>query len=212
MNLTIVCTEDTYLAFTKELQDAQGNYPDVQGYKDITVVKGDIKHHIFSGCYDAVLSPGNSFGMLTGGVDLAMAQCFGLQLEVRLASAIADCYDGELPIGSALAIRTVNPSCPWFVSAPTMRLPSVIEDSDVVYKAVWAARDRLEDEFAELLFNDEYADPPLDKEREPFNVVTPCFGTGTGKVDPAVAARLMMRAWIDHEPSNADCGEDCSEE
>lgn len=205
MKLTIVCTEETYLPFLQELQESQGKYVDVKAYKDIEVVKGDVQQFIRSGNYDAVLSPGNSFGMLTGGVDLVMLQTFGLQLEVRLVSLIADAHNGELAIGSAATLRTVNPNCPWFVSAPTMRLPSVIEDSGVVYKAVYAARDSLEDVFAELLFEDEYAEPPLAKPRKPFSVVTPCFGTGTGKVDPAEAARLMMRAWIDHEPSSDDC-------
>lgn len=192
MKLKIVCWgEFASSEFIETKHKLMDQYPShKERIFDIAIEQGDIsrnshgaiQYHIFSGEYDVVLSPGNSYGMLTGGVDLVMAQCFGTQLEVRLADKIANDHNGMLPIGEAVALRTVNPHCPWFVSAPTMELPSVITDTSVIFRAMAAARhacQRIQNGQAFAL-----------------SVVTPCFGTGTGKVPPAVAAEEMIRGWI----------------
>ncbi len=72
---------------------------------------------------DAIVSPGNCFGMMDEGVDLSYAEHFGEDLPKRLQALIKRRYHGEMLIGQADIIPTNNPGIPWLISAPVMRIP-----------------------------------------------------------------------------------------
>lgn len=88
---------------------------------------------------DAVVSAANSFGFMDGGLDLHYAHRFGADLERGLRDRLAAEFDGELPVGQALIVPTGDAAIPWMVSAPTMRVPAVIDGTAHVYLAFRAA-------------------------------------------------------------------------
>lgn len=49
----------------------------------------------------AVVAPGNSFGLMDGGYDLAIIRKFGQEVQDEIQSRIAAEWYGELPIGCA---------------------------------------------------------------------------------------------------------------
>ena len=77
----------------------------------------------FSVPADGIVSPANSFGFMDGGLDLAIRNVLGFEVENRIKKEIVTKYHGELPIGSALVIPTSHEKWPFMISAPTMRLP-----------------------------------------------------------------------------------------
>lgn len=138
----------------------------------VQVVTGNILSH--SG--EAILSPANSFGWMDGGIDLPYRNLFGYSLEVRLQFLIAEQFDGELPVGQAVAVRTVHPQFKWLISAPTMRTPGQIRGTDNVFQAFKAA----------LI---------CAKKSGVMELFSPGMGTLTGGLEPQDAAGQMLRAW-----------------
>lgn len=66
---------------------------------------------------DVVVTSGNSFGLMDGGVDLAVAQTWP-GIEERIQTRIAQLYGPEMPIGTALRAKVAN--SPNVIYAPTM--------------------------------------------------------------------------------------------
>jgi len=87
--------------------------------QDVQVIRGDITK---MAC-DAVVSPTNSFGFMDGGLDLALSERFGWDLEARLREAIRALPERELLVGKALAVPAFDSKVPWLIAAPTMRVP-----------------------------------------------------------------------------------------
>lgn len=85
----------------------------------VQIVSGDITQVT---C-DAVVSPANSFGFMDGGLDNALSQRFGWDLQERLQQAIYDLPERELLVGKAMVIATNDKRIPWLIAAPTMRVP-----------------------------------------------------------------------------------------
>lgn len=139
----------------------------------------EIQHrNILELSLDAVVAPGNSFGFMTGGIDLAYAKFFpGIEDQVR--SFCASRKFGELLVGDAIATTTNSTQIPWLIYAPTMRVPTVIMDVADVYLATRAA-------LSEALRHENIR-----------RVGLPGMGTGTGMVHPLAAARCMKRALED---------------
>ncbi|GAA3567708.1 macro domain-containing protein [Kribbella ginsengisoli] len=66
---------------------------------------------------DAVLTAGNSYGQMDGGVDRAIAEYWpGVQRSVW--TALADEHHGYLPVGSAAVVPTGGDPCRWLVTHP----------------------------------------------------------------------------------------------
>jgi O-acetyl-ADP-ribose deacetylase (regulator of RNase III) len=88
--------------------------------------------------YDCMVSPGNSFGLMDGGVDLAIINYFGLDLMDRVQAHIIQEYRGEQPVGTAFVIATGHSKHAYLAHAPTMRVPMRIARTDNVYRAMQA--------------------------------------------------------------------------
>src|SRR5262245_5782518 len=71
----------------------------------------------------AMVSPANSFGIMDGGLDLAIRDALGLQVQRRVQRVIVERHHGELPIGAAEIVETEDARWPHLVVAPTMRVP-----------------------------------------------------------------------------------------
>ena len=145
---------------------------------DVQVSLGDI----FAHKADAILSPANSFGHMDGGIDLLYSRYFGWELQTSLQEALSQQYYGELPVGQAIVLATGHAQIPFLVSAPTMRIPTRIDETVNVYLAFRAAL------MALLAYNDGTDDAIQ-------SLLVPGLGTGVGAMPPTRAARQMRLAY-----------------
>jgi O-acetyl-ADP-ribose deacetylase (regulator of RNase III) len=88
--------------------------------------------------FDCMVSAANSFGLMDGGVDLAIARFFGDDLKDRVRRCILDEFLGEQPVGTSTIIETGHAEHPYIAHTPTMRVPMAISHTDNVYLAMWA--------------------------------------------------------------------------
>jgi len=142
---------------------------------DVIVHNGDF----FSLPTDCIVSPANSFGFMDGGLDLAISINLGWQVQQRLQKQIQEKYNGELLVGQAELVETGHDEIPFCISAPTMRVPMLLENSSNVYLATRAVF---------LLLKNE---PRIN------SVTMSGLGTGVGKVPYNVCAKQMKQAYDD---------------
>lgn len=127
--------------------------------------------------FDCLVAAGNSFGLMDGGVDLAIRDHYP-GVEAAVQRAILDQHHGELNVGDAVVVPAPDGS-PLIAYAPTMRVPEDIRGTDNVYRAMRAWLVAVH----------------RDLEAPPQAVACPGLGTGYGRMDPAEAARQMLLAW-----------------
>lgn len=132
--------------------------------------------------FDCMVSAANSFGLMDGGVDLAIVRYFGRELEQSVQQRILTDYLGEQPVGTSFIVETGHPVHPFLAHTPTMRAPMEIARTDNVYLAMWAM----------LLAIHTYN---RNSEYKIKTVLCPGLGTGTGAVPPREAARQMALAY-----------------
>lgn len=82
---------------------------------------------------DYIVTAGNSFGWMTGGIDLAARNYFGVIAQDIIQREIIFKHNGELPVGKSICIETEDTSKPNLIYAPTMRFPEIIKPIDVFY-------------------------------------------------------------------------------
>lgn len=140
---------------------------------------------------DAMVSPANSFGIMDGGLDLAIRDALGREIEHRVRRTIEERHHGELPIGCAEIVRTDNSRWPLLICAPTMRVP---EDVSRTVHAYWAFRAIL---LSIHKHNESDTQAPIR------SLLCPGLGTGVGAMPPRRCAAQMRRAWlqVSAEPS-----------
>lgn len=80
-----------------------------------------------------MVTAGNSYGWMTGGIDLAVRNYFGIELQDRIQECIIYHYNGMLPIGDFIIADTNRKNIKNIIYAPTMRIPSRIYPIDVYY-------------------------------------------------------------------------------
>jgi O-acetyl-ADP-ribose deacetylase (regulator of RNase III) len=149
------------------------------GLPGVRVIRGtfeDLEPH------DAFVTAGNAFGIMTAGIDAAVARFFGEGLVGRVQHHIMDRYLGEQPVGTAFILSTGHSSIPFLVHAPTMRVPGSISGTDRVYASTWAAL------LAVYAHN-------VDSDEKIETVAFPAMGTGFGGVPFDEAARQMAAAY-----------------
>lgn len=148
--------------------------PDQIGMAEIAIHQCSI----FDKPTDAIVSPANSFGFMDGGVDNVISQHLGWHVQKNLQEIIKHKWHGELPVGMAEVIETKNADVPYLVSAPTMRVPCVIQGTVNPYLATRAAM------LAVIEHNA--------KSTKLINTITfTGMGTGVGRVGPFNCARQM---------------------
>lgn len=143
--------------------------------ENVSVVKTDITR---IEC-DAVVSPANSFGFMDGGLDHALSERFGWDIEKKLQKIIKELPEGELLIGQAILLETGDNLVPYLISAPTMRVPSNfnIDTSVNAYLAMKAILIKAKNE------------------KKISSVAIPGLCTGVGRMQPVIAARQMFQAY-----------------
>src|SRR5688572_23643489 len=143
--------------------------------KEVSIVEADITTLECS----AVVSPANSFGFMDGGLDYALSERFGWDLEKKLQKQIKELPEGELLVGQAILMETGDAEIPFLISAPTMRVPTNfnIDTSVNAYLAMKAILIKAK--------NDNRIS----------SVAIPGLCTGVGRMQPMIAARQMFQAY-----------------
>jgi O-acetyl-ADP-ribose deacetylase (regulator of RNase III) len=146
------------------------------GHNDFVIVT---KQDIMSINAEALVSPANSFGFMSGGIDLHYRNYFGQIIEDNLRKKIAAEFNHELLVGQAASIKVFNPSqlvkYKYMIAAPTMRTPENISHTINAYLAAKAA-------LIEAL------------RIGVSSIVFPGLGTGVGGVLPEDCAKQMNAA------------------
>jgi O-acetyl-ADP-ribose deacetylase (regulator of RNase III) len=132
---------------------------------------------------DALVSPANSFGIMDGGIDLAIREQLGFAVEGKLQEVIDDKHHGELPVGSAEIIETSHPHWRYLIAAPTMRIPEPIPFTINPYLAFRAVLVAVKN------FNRARGKREID------SLVCCGMGTGIGQVSPNRCAMQMRAAY-----------------
>jgi O-acetyl-ADP-ribose deacetylase (regulator of RNase III) len=146
-------------------------------FRNVEIVEANAADY-FDTPADAMVSPANSFGIMDGGIDLAIRDQLGLEVERRVQNVIREKHHGELPIGCAEIVPTNHSRWPHLVFAPTMRVP---EDVSRTIHAYWAFR-------AILLAVKDHASIK--------SLLCCGLGTGVGKMPPRRCAVQMHQAWL----------------
>jgi O-acetyl-ADP-ribose deacetylase (regulator of RNase III) len=155
---------------------------------------------------DAVVSPTDTGGSMTGGINLHYSARFGWQMQERLQALIRERHHGELAVGSAEIIPTDNPDIPYLIAAPLRQGPAILKGTNNPYLAARAA----------LLLVKEGRFHSGRLEGEPvasvvFTLAFPGLGTGGSRVDPTACAE-QMRAAIEEVVFGRTAQSDASEQ
>ena len=143
----------------------------------------EISHgDIFEVRADAIVSPANSFGFMDGGIDLVYSHRFGWELQDKLQEKIAREHHGELPVGQAAIVDTGDPIIPFLVSAPTMRVPRIVEHTPNAYLAFRAALLAVEE-------HNRTGQPRIE------SLLCPGLATAVGRMPVSRAAEQMALAY-----------------
>ncbi len=134
--------------------------------------------------YDCLISPANSFGIMDGGIDLAIIRYFGRQLQDHVQAVIKEDYYGEQPVGTSFIVKTNHPKHPYLAHTPTMRVPMDITGTDHVYKAMLAMLQAVSNHNKKAAATERIK-----------TVLCPGLGTATGRILPKEAARQMELAY-----------------
>ncbi|MFO1394102.1 MAG: macro domain-containing protein [Steroidobacteraceae bacterium] len=142
-------------------------------HPSVAVVQGSIlESHA-----NTLVSPANSFGLMDGGLDLALRDHFGTTVERAVREVIAARYHGELPVGLATIVETGHARHRYLITAPTMRFPGDVSRTVNAYLAMKAT------------LQVAIAHP------EPLGVAVPGFCAGTGGMSAGQVARQMRIAY-----------------
>jgi O-acetyl-ADP-ribose deacetylase (regulator of RNase III) len=143
---------------------------------------------IFDVKCDAIASPGNSFGFMENGLDLKIYEFFGEQVQERLQKLIQTRHYGELLVGMAEVVETDHAEIPYLISAPTMRIPTILRETVNVYLATRAI-------LTLVKFGTVPDGTPVKHIIE--TIAIPGMGMGLGQVSPDICALQMKVALKD---------------
>lgn len=132
---------------------------------------------------DALLSPANSFGDMSGGLDKHIDDFYRGAAQETAMQAIRERFLGELPVGMALVLEMSAPRFPFLVVSPTMRVPSNVGETINAYLSLRAAL------VAVLQHNRAAEKRPIQ------TLAVPGLCTGVGAMGYAFSAQQMRAAY-----------------
>jgi len=142
---------------------------------NVTVMLGDLTE---VSC-DAIVSPANSFGFMDGGIDYAISNRFGWELQEVLQQRIKKSDLGELLVGQSMVLETGDDIIPYLISSPTMRVPSSYKISSSI-NAYLATKSSL---------------IAASKKDDIEYLAIPGMCTGVGRMPVSIAANQMYQAY-----------------
>ncbi|WP_432978156.1 macro domain-containing protein [Dactylosporangium sp. CA-233914] len=146
---------------------------------EVEIVKGSIINQQV----DAWVSPTNSHGLMSGGVDAVILRHLGPGIQLRVQHAIRDEFKGVLPVGAAVCVPSGAANPKYLISTPTMyhQTENVRETLNVALACAAA-----------------FQAIHMQNEREPGSIASVALvgmGAATGKVPPQVCANLMWAGY-----------------
>lgn len=140
---------------------------------------------------NAIVSPANSFGFMDGGIDGVYMDYFGSEIQLKVRRQIFDYHHGELLVGEATIVETMDEQIPFLIAAPTMRVPMFLNESVNPYLATRAVlllvkHGKFQTGQYEGKLISDYVKV----------VAFPGLGTGVGRISSKICAR-QIRAAID---------------
>ena len=126
---------------------------------------------------DAVTSAANSFGIMDGGLDKALVDFFGEQLQANVQRVIQKEFLGEQPVGTCATIDIPGYN-KKVLHTPTMRIPQPILDPRIIYTATRST-------LVEAI------------KKQISTITLPAFGHLTGNVKSEIVAKYMRMAYDD---------------
>ena len=79
----------------------------------------------------ALVSPANSFGEMSGGLDKAIDCFYNYKAQKAAMTIIQSKHFGELPVGTAEIFSMNHDTFPYLVCAPTMRIPGKLPEGSI---------------------------------------------------------------------------------
>ncbi len=151
----------------------------------VTVEDGDL----FEVAADAYAAPGNSHGIMDGGLDRLLRTRFP-GVEARVQRTI-DRIGGLLPVGQAITIETDDAEIPFLVYAPTMLVPGSLSSTRNVHAAMLAILNAV-------------ANHNRSNDNEIHSIAITGLGTGVGRLAPYAAAIQMRSAFEEFLDSHSN--------
>ena len=145
---------------------------------DVEILQGDI----LKLSRDALVSPANSFGDMSGGLDKAIDDFYKGEAQRSALKAIGEQYLGELAVGNALILSMKTKQFPFLIVAPTMRIPGNVQRTINAYLAMRAV-------LVAVLQHNTSAKQPI------CSVAIPGFCSGVGGMAPQESAEQMRTAY-----------------
>lgn len=143
-----------------------------------------INDDIFSIPADAYVTAGNSYAIMSGGIDLAFRNMFGTRLQDIIQEEIFFKGEGKLSVGEAISVKTkLNNQATHIIYAPTMEKLQDISNTKNVYFAFSAILDK-----SYSLSQNEY--------KSNFVVACPGLGCLTGQMPYDKMADQLLEAWL----------------
>ncbi len=145
----------------------------------VEIVNGDL----FKIKADAIVSPANSFGDMSGGIDKKIDEHFKGKAQSIVMNKIRQEYYGELPVGSVMIIPMSQGKYPYLIVAPTMRIPGRLSENSInVYLAMRGI-------LSQVLRYNESNNGGIKR------LLIPGLGTGVGGFNYAASAQQMCTAY-----------------
>jgi O-acetyl-ADP-ribose deacetylase (regulator of RNase III) len=177
MNFEIILSdtnEEVCAAFRQTLQ-----------HRLVTVEDGDL----FEVAADAYAAPGNSHGIMDGGLDrLLRARFPGVEASVQRS---IDRLGGLLPVGQAVTVETDDGDVPFLIYAPTMPVPGSLSTTRNVHSAMLAILRAV-------------ANHNRSNDNEIHSIAITGLGTGVGRLAPDAAASQMRSAFEEFLASHSN--------
>jgi O-acetyl-ADP-ribose deacetylase (regulator of RNase III) len=151
-------------------------FEDVPG---VEIYLGDMIHQQV----DAWVTPTNSRGIMSGGLDLAIKNYLGYGIQDAVRKEIKEKFGGYLPVGRAVVVHcpSTGGDFPRFlVSTPTMEGEN--DDLRRTRNTAWACAAA----FQAIYELNEKSGEPIK------SIAIPGLGAGTGRIDPEICAELLL--------------------
>ena len=132
--------------------------------------------------HDYLVSPGNSYGIMDGGFDLAVRNLFGQSIQDNLQWYIASKLHGRLPVGDIAFISTNREQFKQMIYIPTMEIPQKIYEEDIylIFVKLFRVLKTINTEFSHLT-----------------TVACPLLGCGAGGIPVDVTAKIIKKVTDD---------------
>ena len=124
---------------------------------------------------DCLVSPGNSFGHMTGGYDEALSHLLGEDFQLDVREKIYSDYYGEQNVGTSFIMDTPIKGL-RLIHTPTMQYPEPIKDDFVIYSCMRST----------LI---------CALQNHVSHIVLPIFGGEAGHVKPEISSKRMLDAY-----------------